>query len=90
MLADGMNPVVLMTDQQHSRALQHAAAMMPQAFPNGQPAGAEATAGASPQPASVDAIPRISINPGVAVVARQLYASEDYLRLHSENNGVRR
>lgn len=65
MLADGMHPVVLMTDQQHSRALRHAATIMPQAFPNGQPPStASAPATASRQP-SADTIPRISINPGV-------------------------
>lgn len=65
MLADGMNPVVLMTDQQHSRALQHAATIMPQAFPSGQPAAAPAADGSAPRPSSVDAMPRISINPGL-------------------------
>eukprot|EP00892_Ulva_mutabilis_P010765 jgi/Ulvmu1/8060/UM004_0297.1 len=64
MLADGMNPVVLMTDQQHSRALRHAATIMPQVFPNGQPPTAAATS--APRQPSSDAIPRISINPGFA------------------------
>lgn len=68
MLADGMHPVVLMTDQQHSRALRHAATIMPQAFPNGQPPSAAAPASSPSRQASADAIPRISINPGVRMM----------------------